>query len=383
MRGFWGFCPIIMLCVNLAESAISRPPTGTAHQAESMDSTHAESSATNTIDPSPTSPIDSSDFPTELSKICKSLSQNREHKDSHSEPYCNDLPPSLQNLLFIQAPQSIYTPVNPKSKYIQLANNLPIYVLPAYYSFTQPYSTRDIPVEIKFQVSFRVVFLEDVVCKYCSFDFGYTQTHWFQIYNTPDSKPMRDLNFSPSFMFNYTKTLPFLGGYITSLRAGYLHLSNGERNNNLDVGYADTRNDGLTPDNPNWFNRSKSIDRFIAQLDWQRGRFGFSLRAWVPLGHLLSDVGDNTTINAYIGFGDIIFSYEYRRHLFELYVNNIFNNYFTHEYWDWKGRFELGYTYRLSKRIGIYLQVVHGFGDSLYEYNYRVTRSGLGMRLNF
>lgn len=239
-------------------------------------------------------------------------------------------------------------------------------------------------MEMKFQVSFRVVFLEQLVCKYCSFDFAYTQTHWFQIYNTKDSKPMRDINFSPSFMFNYTKQLPFLGGYITTMRLGYIHLSNGERRDNLVVGEADIRNEGLSKDDPGWLRRSKSIDRFIAQIDWQRGRFGLSLQAWVPVGrHLISDKGDNDNLTSYIGFGDIAFSYEYKRHLFELYVNNIFNNYFSKDYWDWKGRFELGYTYHLSKRVGVYFQVIHGFGDSLYEFNYSLTRAGSGLRLNF
>lgn len=296
----------------------------------------------------------------------------------------DELLESLQNNLLLQAPAEKNAPINPKTKYIQLANNLPIYILPAYYSFTPPYSRNDIPVEMKFQVSFRVVFLEQLVCKYCSFDFAYTQTHWFQIYNTKDSKPMRDINFSPSFMFNYYKQLPFLGGYITTMRLGYIHLSNGERRDNLVVGEADIRNEGLSKDDPNWLRRSKSIDRFIAQIDWQRGRFGLSLQAWVPISrHLISDKGDNDNLTHYIGFGDIAFSYEYKQHLFELYVNNIFNNYFSKDYWDWKGRVELGYTYRLSKRVGVYFQVIHGFGDSLYEFNYSLTRAGSGLRLNF
>lgn len=275
-------------------------------------------------------------------------------------------------------------PRNTKSRYIQLTNNQPVYILPAYYSFSTPYSTRDIPVEMKFQVSFRVVFLERLVCKYCGFDFAYTQTHWFQIYNTKDSKPMRDINFSPSINFNYDRQIPLFGGYITWLRFGYLHISNGERENNLDVGLADRRNNGLSPQDAGWFSRSKSLDRFVVQADWQRGRFGLSLRAWVPLTqYILSDKGDNTNIASYIGYGDIMLSYVYKRHRFELYLNNIFNNYFSADFWDWKGRAELGYTYGLSKRVGVYFQLVHGYGDSLYEFNYFVTRAGAGLRLNF
>lgn len=191
-----------------------------------------------------------------------------------SQPY-QDLPESLQNNLLLQAPAEQNAPINPKTKYIQLANNLPIYILPAYYSFSPPYSRNDIPVEMKFQVSFRVVFLEQLVCKYCNFDFAYTQTHWFQIYNAKDSKPMRDINFSPSFMFNYTKQLAFLGGYITTMRLGYIHLSNGERKDNLVVGEADIRNEGLSKDDPGWLRRSKSIDRFIAQMIGKGGDLGY------------------------------------------------------------------------------------------------------------
>ncbi len=284
-----------------------------------------------------------------------------------------------------EPPKKKQIPINNKLKYIQLRNNLPIYVLPAYYSFTSPYSSKNIPVEMKFQVSFRVIFLEKLICKYCSFDFSYTQTQWFQIYNNADSKPMRDIDFSPGFNFNFIKPLPLFGGYITLLRFGYLHLSNGERANNLDVGNYDIRNQGLQVDSPDWFGRSKSIDRLVAQADWQRGGFGISLRAWVAINNfILDDAFDNQRLTNYIGFGDIMLSYQHKKHLIELYINNIFNNYFTKDYWvKWKGRIELGYTYSLGKRVGIYFQLINGFGDSMYEYNLKLTRAGAGLRLNF
>lgn len=273
---------------------------------------------------------------------------------------------------------------NIKSRQIQLANNEPVYLLPAYYSFSSPYSNKLQPVEMKFQVSFRVIFLQDRLCQHCEFDFSYTQTQWLQIYNKQDSSPMRDINFNPQINFNYIKPIPFLGGHITWLRIGYFHLSNGERKNYQEVGYQDSRNEGLTIDSPNWLTRSKSVDRIFVQGDWQKGNFEASIRLWWQSPKVISDDGDNVDLVDYVGYGDLKLSYKYRRNLFEMLVTNVFNNYFKASYWThFKGRVELGHTFLLTKRIGLYTQYIYGKGDSLYEYNFHVNRLGIGIRLNF
>lgn len=254
----------------------------------------------------------------------------------------------------------------------------PWYILPAYYSFSNMYSKDLMNIEIKAQISFSLELLDDVVCKFCAFSFDYTQRIYLQTYNDAQSAPLRDTDLSPAINFVYKKPIPIAngnGGYFNWFSIGYRHVSNGERENKYD---SDPRQEAWG----NNFVRSKALDRIIAETNYRYKDFNARMRAWMNISAIAYDgAKTNGDIGKYIGYGDIKLSYTYKNNHFELYLNNIFNNYFKKEYWDWKGQMELGYSYGVSKNYAIYVQYLYGYGDSLYEYSLPVNRIGIGVRL--
>ncbi|RDU65740.1 phospholipase [Helicobacter didelphidarum] len=260
----------------------------------------------------------------------------------------------------------------------------PWYFMPAYYSFSPMYDDGHLTrVEIKSQVSSRLDLLSDVICQYCTFSFDLTFKIYLQSYNGKESSPLRDFDLSPALSFYYKRPLAIAGGkggYITWLGIGYIHVSNGEKEN---INEFDIRNNTAQWQEKKNRVRSKSYDRIFIETNYRYKDFNARLRAWVTPPIVAFDgVETNGDIWKYMGYGDLRLSYVYKNNLFELYINNIFNNYFTKDYWtQWKGQVELGYSYGITKQLAIYLQYLYGHGDSLYEYSLPVNRIGIGLRL--
>lgn len=254
----------------------------------------------------------------------------------------------------------------------------PWYIIPAYYSFSDMYSPDLMRTEIKSQISFRLDLLEDIFCKFCAVSFDYTQKIYLQTYNDPQSAPLRDTDMSPAVSIAYKRPIPIADGkygYFNWFSIGYRHVSNGERET---IEASDPRQES-------WggkFVRSKAFDRVIAETNYKYENLNVRLRAWINISAIAYDgAKTNGDIDKYMGYGDIKLSYTYKDNHFELYLNNIFNNYFTRDYWKWKGQVELGYSYGINKYYAIYVQYLYGYGDSLYEYSLPVNRIGVGIRL--
>lgn len=292
-------------------------------------------------------------------------------KDSIAKDYATIKPAPLE-----------FKTLNSKSTFARFKIYEPFYVLPAYYSFSPTYDEAGLTrTEIKIQIGFRLELLSDLICKYCAFSVDYVQKFFLQSYNPDQSSPLRDIDLSPGFSFIYKRPLGIVNGkygYINWLAIGYLHTSNGEREN---INPNDPRQNS-----PLWNNnfvRSKSFDRIYVEANYRYENFNARLRAWVNNAIIAFD-GERTNgdIADYLGYGDLRLSYAYKNNLFEFYINNIFNNYFTKEYWsNWKGQIELGYSYGITKTYAIYVQYLYGHGDSLYEYSLPVNRIGIGLRL--
>ncbi len=293
-------------------------------------------------------------------------------KDTTQEQQINDeyariqTPPIESKTLYI------------KSFFSRFKFHEPWYVLPAYYSFSDMYSPDLMRTEIKAQISFRLELLNDVVCQFCAFSFDYIQRIYLQTYNDAQSAPLRDTDLSPALSFIYKKPIPIAGGkggYFNWFSIAYRHVSNGERENKYDS----------DPRQVAWggnFVRSKAFDRIIIETNYKYKDFNARLRTWMNISAIAYDgAKTNGDIDKYTGYGDIKLSYTYKNNHFELYLNNIVNNYFTKDYWKWKGHIELGYSYGVSKHYAIYMQYLYGYGDSLYEYSLPVNRLGIGVRL--
>ena len=267
-------------------------------------------------------------------------------------------------------PVSSSTALATQSFFARFKIHEPWYIFPAYYSFSKPYSYKLQRIDFKAQLSFRLELLDNVMCEFCSFSFDYTQKIYLQSYNDAYSSPLRDTDLSPQLSFIYKR--PFnLGGdnYINWISISYRHVSNGET-------------EDILPEDPRGIVRSKALDRIILEMNYNKKDLNVRLRVWAILNLGIFDGNrTNPDIGKYIGYGDIKISYKYRNNLFELTLNNIINNYFTKEYWNFKGNLELGYSYGMTKNFAIFMQYIVGHGDSLYEYSLPVSRIGLGVRL--
>ncbi|STQ86107.1 phospholipase [Helicobacter muridarum] len=245
----------------------------------------------------------------------------------------------------------------------------PWYIIPVYYSFNKMYSPRLQKIEFKSQISFRLELLDNIICDFCSFSFGYTQRIYLQTYNGIISSPLRDIDLSPQIGFAYKKPIYIKGNsYINWISIYYNHTSNGETNRIL----ADDLRGEIV--------RSKALDRIVFETNYNNNNFNMRIRTYIIIG--VFDGGKtNPDIGKYIGYGDVKFSYKYGKNLFELSANNILNNYFDSSYWKFKGQLELGYSYGITSQYALFVQYILGHGDSLYEYSLPVNRIGIGVRL--
>lgn len=242
---------------------------------------------------------------------------------------------------------------NPKH-FLALYAHKPIYFLPFYHSITPPTSGNK-DTETKFQFSFKIPISQELFSPYGTLYFAYTQTSWFQNYSKADSRPFRDIDYQPEFFYSYERKMPLFGGFLTHISLGVNHTSNGER--------------AL---------RSRTQNRLIMQLHWiyetKPLTFGVKLHTWVYISRKESYEHDNPDLEIYRGYDDILLYIQGGRHLFEFYIRPpLATRYYPY--------FELGYTFKISRHIGLYTQYVNGYGDNMYEYKIPSQRIGVGIRL--
>lgn len=239
--------------------------------------------------------------------------------------------------------------------YMALYPHKAVYIMPYYYSFSTP-DVGKLRAETKFQFSFKLLIDREFFSPYGRLYFGYTQTSWFQNYNAEDSRPFRDVDYQPEVFYSYERGVRFLGGELKSISFGLVHTSNGEREL-----------------------RSRTQNRLLLDVKWEhtlgRGVMGVQMGAWVYIGtHLPGFIHDNRDLSKFRGYNDLRLYYKDDRHLVEAYMRpGISLAYYPF--------FELGYTLRITRNMGLYMQYVNGYGDNMYEYNLKSQRLGIGFSL--
>lgn len=220
--------------------------------------------------------------------------------------------------------------------------------------------------EIKTRFSIKVPLWREAIFEKGTLYFGYTQTMWFQFLNFSYSNPVRDADYNPEIFYQYSFDSDFLGGTFKYIRLGLSHLSNGVGGRECFRPTKDTQYRS-----PKCKSRSAG-NRIVLTLNQEWNRFGFILNAWpyIPKRY------DNPDLTKYMGYGDLRLYYEDKRNLAELSIDSVFT-----DYRDYRGNVRLGYTFKVNKDYGIYLQYFYGYGDSLFEYNIKSQRIGIGIRM--
>lgn len=237
------------------------------------------------------------------------------------------------------------------------------YILPAAYNSSLnkspildvDHKARAQNTEAKFQLSFKVKLLEDIMDKDVDLWFGYTQLAFWQLYNSAFSSPFRETNYEPELLLNFRTDYDFIGMKGRIINLGLNHQSNGR----------------ARP-------LSRSWNRIVANFGFEKNDFNLLLKTWYRIPENSSD-DDNPDINQYMGYGEIWGTYLWKKHRFSaMFRNNLrINENRNALQFDWS--FPIPYLY--GDRVSCYIQYFNGYGESLLDYNANSNRIGIGFML--
>ncbi len=205
--------------------------------------------------------------------------------------------------------------------------------------------------ETKFQISVKRPITYNLLGLNETFNFGYTQTSWWQLYE--DSAPFRETNYQPEVYM----IAPFHDHDNSPLKAykvGFLHESNGRHGDD-----------------------SRSWNRVYLEGYYQFDNLFVVPRVWYRIPESRSE-DDNPDIQKYLGYGDLNLYYVYGEHTFKVLLRNNFRLN------DNKGFIEADWMFPLpgTKSTFGYLQLSNGYGDSLIDYDKNISRIGFGISLS-
>lgn len=247
-----------------------------------------------------------------------------------------------------------------------LTPHRPNYLLPAVYSphrNAAPYNQMDPDyhlqhTEIQFQLSLKVLVLENLIGNNGHLSFAYTNRSFWQAYNDSDSAPFRETNHEPEMIFSLENDWTIFG-FRNSVNQFILsHQSNGRAGQ-----------------------LSRSWNRLELNSIFERDNFIFSIKPWYRIPEskkkdpTSAEGDDNPDIERYMGYFEWqgVYQAAHGQTLSLLVRNNL-------RLGDNKGALELGYSFPIGhSRLKGYVKYFNGFGESLIDYNYRIQSLGVGI----
>jgi len=243
---------------------------------------------------------------------------------------------------------------------LRVRRHNPVYVLPARWSSNpneRPMSpTRGAPdaplsldsIEAKFQLSLKSKIADNLFAENGDLWIGYTQQSNWQAYNSTNSEPFRETNYEPEAWLSWRTGVKLLGWRWRMLNIGFVHQSNG-------------RTEPL----------SRSWNRVYAQFGFERGDWQLYLKPWLRVDTGSGD--DNPGIDEFLGHGQARLVLRRGRHDFSLTGRAAPG--------ENRGALQFDWHYPLKGDVKAYLQVFHGYGETLVDFNHRQTTIGLGVSL--
>jgi phospholipase A1 len=207
-------------------------------------------------------------------------------------------------------------------------------------------------IEIKFQISFMIPLVEDLVFGNGDLHAAYTQVSFWQAYNRDESEGFRDTNYEPELFLLFDTDYDVFGLRNRGIRVGLVHQSNGRS--------ADTV--------------TRSWNRVYASFMLERGNFALGVRPWYRIPEP-DDEDENPDIDAYLGYGEVRAVYTWQHQVFSAMLRNNMRS-------DNRGAVELGWSFPIGERLSAYVQYFNGYGESLLDYNVSNERIGVGVMLS-
>lgn len=207
-------------------------------------------------------------------------------------------------------------------------------------------------VEAKYQLSFKFRLSRDLLGN-GDLWFGYTQQSFWQVYNKAASAPFRETNYEPELMFAWRTRLHLGEMKVPLVGISLNHQSNGRSEP-----------------------QSRSWNRLILLAGAENERTVLSARLWHRFRESAAD-DDNPGVEDFIGRGEVFIAHKLGQSVYHL---NLRHSLRTGQ--EGRGSATLGWTYPLGSGVKGYVQVFHGYGESLLDYNVKDTRVGLGFLLS-
>lgn len=244
---------------------------------------------------------------------------------------------------------------------------------PTYFLFTWTSFDEDRQKEeLKFQISFkqrlypwRELTGEDTRYKLY---FAYTQKSFWQVFDTDHSSPFRETNYNPELFIRTPKYKPDWG--VWSIDGGYEHESNGQ-----DVPL------------------SRSWDRLYIKPRLEKGIFFADYKLWYRFeekkkdDELDTEGDDNPDIKDFYGISELRFGIDFSEHpgaknnwLFQI-QKSVISIMLRYNFEKEKGAVQADYFLPLSNNFKVYFQYWDGYGESLIDYDQRLTKYGFGLAL--
>jgi len=205
-------------------------------------------------------------------------------------------------------------------------------------------------IELKFQLSFKTKILQSFLWGKADLWIAYTQVSHWQIYNVDLSRPFREINYEPEIILNFPVKFNFLGFKTRMIGTSFNHESNGKS-----------------------FPNTRSWNRIILFAGLERENWNIYIRPWYVFR---DSKGDNPDISKYIGNGDLTVIYSKNKSVYTFEGSHNFN--FKGEM---RGNAAFSWSYPIKGNLKGYLQVTHGYGNSLIDYNNNQTTVGVGVSL--
>lgn len=212
--------------------------------------------------------------------------------------------------------------------------------------------------ESKFQISVRARAGGGLLLPYDSVWVGYTQSSQWQVWSPSISRPFRATSYQPEAFYIAPAYVKLPGTWaLRILGAGFVHQSNGQ-------------SDPL----------SRSWNRVYALAGFDSDTMSLRARIWKRIPESSSQ-DDNPDITTYMGRADVKLDWHVADgHDLGLTVANNLRR-------SGKGSVQFDYFFPASQLWGLsrnlrgYIQIFHGYGESITDYNYRRTAIGIGFAL--
>jgi phospholipase A1 len=209
--------------------------------------------------------------------------------------------------------------------------------------------------EVDFQLSIKILLLEDLFANNGHFYLGYTSHSLWQMYSDTESAPFRETDHQPELMLSFTNDWEIFGFRNALNEVIINHQSNGQGGE-----------------------LSRSWNRLMLNTVFERGNFAFALAPWYRLPEPEQeypgdpDGDDNPDITHYMGNFELNGAYKRSDDIYSIMLRNNLDA-------DNKGALELGWSFPLSTNLRGQLKYFNGYGHSLIDYNTDMEVFALGI----